>query len=355
VLKYFLSFTFLLSALQIATAQSKLTYRGGAMVGFLAPHHPEMAYLVNGHSKGLQADLAWKTDGSKDWHHAFNFPTWGLTFNAYDLSSPYLGSAASARLFIDLPLNPKKSLSFKMSIGGGYVEKPFDLDDNYLNTSIGSFVNSALSVELLTRIGLSEKLSLKPGLGIHHFSNAAIQLPNSGLNLVMVKLAMEYDPGTFQTPVREKRALAKKYNAIYVGASAGAKRILPIGGKLYLAGNVFGIWQRRVSQKSSIGAELGLSYNSSLQDRDTDSGVSNDPADNYRPYLLASYQLHFEPFGLRFQGGSYLFPKFKDDGLIFLRYHLLYNLSQYQVFVGLKSHFAKADHFEVGMAYKLTK
>jgi hypothetical protein len=355
VLRRFFPVILLILACSQLFAQSKLTYRAGAMAGFLAPHHPEIAYLVNDHTKGLQADLAWKTDGSKDWHHAFNFPTWGLTFNAYDLSSPYLGSAASARLFIDLPLNPKKTLSFKMSIGGGYVEKPFDLDDNYLNTSIGSLVNSALSFELMSRITLSEKFALIPGFGIHHFSNGALQLPNSGINLVMLKLVLEYDPGNFQTPEREKRPLTEKYNEIFVGASAGAKRILPIGGKLYFAGNVFGIWQRRISQKSSIGAELGLNYNSSLQDRTTDNGRSTDPADNYRPYLLALYQLHFDPFGLRFQGGSYLFPKFKDDGLIFLRYHLLYNMEQYQIFFGLKSHFAKADHFELGIAYKLTK
>ncbi len=331
-------------------------YGAGAMGGFLMPHHGDIAYLQRGHVKAFEVEIAKTPDGSKDWHHYFNFPTWGFSFDGYDLASEYVGKGASARIFFDLPFVEQRSFGLKLGIGGSYVEKPFDKDANIHNSAVGSTLNTALAFELYGRIKLTESVALKPGLALHHFSNGAIKLPNSGLNYALLKLLMVYAPNDFSTPGRLNPEWAGSKAEWRVGSSFGAKEVQPIGGGKYFVYSLFGIWQKRISPKSSFGADLGYTYNASLENRITDDNSSSgNNADNYRAYIAALYQLHFDPFGIRFEAGSYIAPRFKDDGMIFLRYHLLYNLNRYQVFFGLKSHFAKADHFELGLNYKLNK
>lgn len=322
------------------------------MYGVFLPHHPEIEYLVGGHIASLELEVAFATDGSEPWHHAFNFPSWGFDANVYDLSSPYLGKSAATRIFYDLPITRSRSIGLKMGIGIGYIEKPFDKDNNFHNSAIGSTLNAALALNVYGKIPLSRKWVLKPGIAIHHMSNGAIKMPNSGINLALLNLMISYDPKGFETPTRREIPFTPKPGYLMLGASYGAKEIYPIGGQLYNVVNIFGMYQKRVSPKSSIGGELGLNYNASLSHRvDEEGETAGEAADNYRAFIAGLYQLHFDPFGIRFEAGSYIAPNYKGDGLIFFRYHLLYNLDPIQVFFGLKSHFAKADNFELGLGY----
>lgn len=318
------------------------------------PHHPNMAYLVDGHITALEAEIGFITDGSKPWHNAYNFPSWGFTLNAYNLQSPHLGYASAARIFYDLPLTRNKALGLKMGMGVAYVEKPFDLETNFHNSAIGSHFNAAIGLSLYGRISLSDNWLLKPGISIHHFSNGALTLPNTGINLALLKLLFTYSPSGYAAPQRVEKPFPKENGEWLVGSSFGVKQIAPIGSKRYGVANAFGIWQKRATEKSTLGAELGLNYNASLAHRDVESEkASEKTADNFRAYIAGMYQLNFDPIAIRLQVGSYIFPSFEADGMIFFRYHLVYTVNRWQVFVGLKSHFAKADNGEIGLAYKI--
>ena len=332
----------------------RATFSIAPMAGIIMPHHPNMQYLVDGHIPALELEIGFITDGSKPWHHAYNFPSWGFAVNAYNLQSPHLGYAGAARIFYDLPLTRNKSLGLKMGFGAAYIEKPFDLENNFHNSAIGSHINVSLALSLYGRISLSDQWLLKPGIGIHHFSNGAMTLPNTGINLAMLKLLFTYSPTGFKTPHRIEEPFLKQRGEFLVGSSFGAKQIPPIGSKRYGVANLFGIWQKRISKKSGFGAELGLNYNASLEHRDVGPvKASNQSADNYRAYIAGLYELNFDPIAIRLQVGSYIFPNFDADGMIFFRYHLVYKTVRWQVFTGLKSHFAKADNIEIGLAYKL--
>ena len=332
----------------------RATFSIAPMGGVILPHHPNMQYLVTGHIPGVEFELAFTTDGSKTWHHAYNFPSWGLSLNGYDLQSPYLGNAAALRIFYDLPLSRNRMLGLKMGLGVAYLENAFDLNDNFYNSAIGSHGNVALGLNLYSRLKLSQNWILKPGIGIHHFSNGALTLPNTGINIAMLKLLLTYSPTGFETPRRIEKPFEKTKLEFLSGTSVGIKQIAPIGSKRHAVANIFAIAQKRATEKSTFGAEFGVNYNSSLEHRHV--GVekaSENSADNYRVYLSGLYQLNFDPLAVRFQVGTYLFPRFEADGMIFFRYHVVYNFNRWQAFIGLKSHYAKADNGELGIAYKL--
>ncbi len=313
-----------------------------------------MHYLVSGHIRSLEMSAMKRTNGSKDWHHWFNFPSRGVQINVFDLGSPHLGIGASALFALDLGLDPHKRVHLNMGFGLGYIQKPFDAETNFQNPAIGSSYNAAVSLGIHTEISLPGRLLLKPGIGIHHFSNGAFKIPNSGINLALLKLILAYDAAPAKLPARQNPEFDKPAAAIYAGSSFGLKEALPVGSGKFVVVNIFGTWAKRVSRKTELGVEAGLNYNESLAHRITDRGpTTGKSADNFRAYIAGQYMLLLDPFAVRFQAGSYIAPAFKDDGLIFFRYHLVYQLEKFQVFAGLKSHFAKADNAEVGIAYKI--
>lgn len=329
-------------------------YTAGIFAGSLIPHHDDMAYLPRERLRSLELTLSQTADGSKDWHHYFNFPDWGFTLNLYDFGSPYVGHGAAAKIFFDLPLDRKRLFGLKLAIGAGYISKPFDMEDNIHNSAIGSHFNAALSAEGYVDIRLGDRWNLRPGLGLHHFSNGAFKMPNSGINLAGLRLALTYTPAPVPLPDRKSPPLTGPRSSFFVGGSGGAKEIKPTGGPKYAVVNLFGVWAYRVSPKSSLGAEAGLNYNESLRHRLADIGKPpGRKANNYRPYLALLYQLHFSPLIIRFQVGGYIAPVFRQDGDVFLRYHLAYNWQKWQIFGGLKSHYAQADNIEFGIAYRL--
>lgn len=343
-----------------AAAQPETWLEAGAMGGFLMPHHNDMLLLVDGHARGVEAAFHFGTDGSRDWHHAFNFPTWGVSAGWYDLASDLLGQSAHLNLFTDLPLDRGRRYSLMMGIGGGYITRPFDEVSNFQNGAIGSHLNAALEMSAYRRWDLGSRLRLRAGIGIRHFSNGAMRAPNSGINVAVASVRIMHrwpgssaDPSPAALPERKKITLDQKPWTFYTGLSGGLKEVLPIGGPMYGAVNLFASAQKPISAKSSWGFELGLNHNASLRHRTREVGGEPASTENLRAYAAAQYLLHFGVLSLRLQAGSYLFPTFRGDGLIFFRYHLVYEKARWQGFLGLKSHFAKADHPELGIAYRI--
>ncbi len=322
--------------------------------GFLMPHHPEMAYLIAGHTPMADLTISKRVSGEKDWHHYFNFPSYGLTLAGYDLVSPYLGNAYAARWFIDLPLDKSRLLRLKMDLGAGYITEPFSVEENIHNSAIGSYLNASLALKLYGAFPITKHVQAGVGIGVHHFSNGAFKMPNSGINLAMGEVSLKYTLSP-ELPERDAPELkADKNWHFFAGGSYGIKEIPPNGGEKYNVINIYGQALKRISPKSSLGGELGVNYNESLRERSNQkeegSGTSSE---NYRLYIAGTHQLHFDPLGLRFQLGAYIAPEFELDSPIFLRYHLYHDIGNLQAFVGLKSHFAKADNIEVGINYRV--
>lgn len=326
---------------------------GGAVAGVLLPHHSEMRYLVDGHIKSAELNIHLRTDGTKDWHHWYNFPTWGISLNYFDFSTDLLGWGTSAIFGVGLDLDQKKRIQLKMGVGGGYIDRPFNLDENFQQTAIGSHINASLSMGLHTTIRISDHWELQPGLTIHHFSNGAFKVPNSGINMALLKLIVAYDGSGGINPEREEKKPEANQASLFFGSTFGFKQTAPFYNTRYFAMNVFTTWQKRLTPKTSLGGEFGMNYNASNMARHEERKKPVQPGDNYRAFLGVHHMLHFDPFAFRFQVGGYLWPSFEEDGLIFFRYHLVYQMEKMNFFVGLKSHFAKADHAELGLAYRI--
>lgn len=323
--------------------------------GFLIPHHEVMNYMIRDHTTCVELAVGVQTDGSKSWHRVFNYPRYGAIASYWEFGSAYLGRGAGLMAFMDFPLEPSRSLFLRSGLGFGLVEKPFDLEDNLYNSAIGSPLNATIKLELTGRIVILPWLAVRPGIGIHHFSNGAFTKPNKGINIASANVTLEFFGGPNRMPQKPVVfKMPERRNTFRGGASLGLKQ-LHIEGKRYLVVDAFGLFMRRISPKSSVGIQAGVIFNESIADAmAAKNQLSTDKTDYLRPYLAPSYMLHFGRFGLMLQAGGYLYNAYQVDGNIFLRYQLHYELNQkWNIFGGLKSHYAKADNIEIGTSFTL--
>ena len=321
--------------------------------GFVVPHHDYMNHYIDGHVTGIAGAALWETDGSKDWHHYFNFPHWGFTLQHDRLPTDTLGNSTSLFFHNVLPLDRQRKVELGLGIGANYFSQPFDLEENPKNNAIGSHVNCALQIYLGWRIPVSRKLELKPKVSISHASNGAFQAPNLGVNVAALSLSIGFRTDTSRVPARLKPEFDKT-PVWMAGFLAGAKEYAPPGSGRFAV--VSALVQRlsRISGKSSLGIAADVSYNaghySELEKADDE---PSSRLSTLRLGLGGVWMLHFGKISLATTIGAYPYTRFPRDGRIFNRYTLIYDLNgNLTINAGLKSHFANADHVEVGMYYK---
>src|SRR5690606_34650250 len=70
--------------------------------------------------------------------------------------------------------------------------------------------------------------------------------------------------------------------------------------------------------------------------------------------VFAGYEMHFDRLSLEGNVGVYIYDKYKENGALYQRLGLRYYATKnWFATMSLKTHFAKAEAFELGIGYKL--
>ncbi|MDZ4752767.1 MAG: acyloxyacyl hydrolase [Flavobacteriales bacterium] len=347
--------------------------------GFIAPHTSQMEHLIQGHSRGIQASCLWSSKGNQSWEKTYNYPDTGADlFVNYTGNSKQLGTQVMGTFFIDLPLNkmhflPSVDLTDEtysepwhklgLGIGLGYTSKIWDLESNRQANVIGSKINAALVLQYKLDLFKTDHFSIHSGLRISHYSNGSMQLPNLGTNNISLfaamsfqntsarKLSYQYTIG--HESLTNDSLLADRGFSSTLGFSMGLKEIPPPYGKKFTTYSLTYLIDKRISRKSSLGIGADIFRNASigvlLERRDN----NESQIDIFQSGLLLSYTMHFNNFEMKIQQGFYIIDKWKDNGFLYHRFGLRYLIDQkWFLHLMLKTHFAKADHGELGFGYR---
>lgn len=333
-----------------------------AYYGYIVPHRAEMQHLVQGHSFGGSLQYLKKLTGEKPWHYFYNFPEIGgeLTF-VNTGNAQQLGNQISSSFLLKLPLN-KFNLSteskFKhylnLGIGLGYSTKIWDLKENTQALVLGSHFNASVILHYEAALWTRSKYQVTMGLRIHHFSNGAFQLPNLGTNNISISTGFRFleNKSNGTTPPEPK---SFKEWRTYISMVGGLKEISPPTGKKYGSYTLSFLQERRVNYKSAFGLGIDAMYSSSikaLRERLENTTVSF--GETMQLGMVFSYNMFFNEFQLKIQQGVYLLHPFGGDGSLYHRVALRYPIAKnLHAHLGLKTHFAKADHAEFGLVYQL--
>jgi len=345
---------------QIDTVLSPGKWSIGASVhrGFIIAHRSAIVHLQDRHPSELELSYLKTADGSKEWHHNYNHPQYGLGYKFFDFGNDReLGYGHSLFGQIIYPMIKKNRLrlGLKLGVGVGYVEKPFNSIDNYKNLAIGSNLNGYVNTGIQFRFLSKNKLQFNAGIDFAHFSNGSIRKPNLGINLPSINFGVIYFPGEalLNNTAFEK---SPKRKAHFSGITAFAiKDLFPPGGPRYFVNILHLHYDHPIKKKGFLGGGLEFILDRSLYKQLEDEKLPNNKLiDVLRSGIFVSAGINMGPWDGFLQVGTYTYDQLKLDGNIYNRLLLRYAFSKH-VFtsLGLKSHYGRADYFEFGIGYKL--
>ncbi|MBX9853216.1 MAG: acyloxyacyl hydrolase [Cytophagaceae bacterium] len=335
--------------------------------GFVMKHSINMAHLANQRPQGLEIDLYKQTTGIKNWQCYHNFPMIGYSFQYFHLDPKKpLGDMYSAIIYYSQKfLKSKKTFfSYRIGMGAGYVERRFDLKTNYYNNLISSRINYALNGRLSFTWKIQPKVILSTGIGILHFSNGAMKVPNLGINIPSFHIGLgiyldktedsvyigDHSDIWFDTGTR--RAYGEYH--IYANLAGGFKQVYPVEGKSWPISTLSLYTSKHVNHRSELSIGTDVFYDGSNK-------VALDTLPNpknikyFKWGINIGHEYLIDRVSLLTQFGVYLYDPLRLDKRIYQRVALKYSLPHTPLFLsmGLKTHLGQADFVEWGVGIKL--
>ncbi|MFN3969093.1 acyloxyacyl hydrolase [Flavobacterium sp.] len=331
--------------------------------GNILPHTEDMYHLVNGHPKGFMVSLVNRTDGSKEWHRAYNYPDYGGYFLYQDFKSEALGQNYAVGALYNFYFW-KRRLQLKLSQGIAYTTNPYDKVENSRNKAFGSKFMGNTNIGLAyDHQNLFKNIGFQAGLLFTHYSNGRVKSPNSGINTYVLNLGVSYnfaddlkrevDTTTVQKSYKEPI----HYNFV-LRTGINENPIIRSGQFPFYHIGFYA--DKRLNRKSALqlGAELFLT--NSIQEYIKYYSVAY-PEDNIdantdykRIGIFIGHELLINRISLEAQIGYYAYQPFKKDIPIYDRVGIKYYFTK-KIFGGftIKTHLFLAEALEFGIGYRL--
>jgi len=350
-------------------AQNGLTSHPGWQIkpvlnkGFIMIHRASIGHLVRGYPELVELNISKPTLGNKLWHHENNFPDVGLSINVMDFKNKeVLGYAFTLAPYVEIPLNAdNKRLTPHLRIvwGASYLTKKFDISQNSKNIAIGTHVNAFVQFRCFFVKFVGNNLSLEPGLTFTHYSNGNYNDPNLGLNVVSLSLGINFQGARAReiskSKVNDTLGLTKrKSNELLCLMSVGRNQH-NVGDKIQTTRVLSLSYTKRVRNTHSFMAGSDLFYDDLYIDL---LGKKNYPivstVDKFRAAIKLGYAYHIGDISLPIEIGYYAFQRYNADGPIVSRLGVRYTHKKgLTLMFGLRTHYAIAYNFELGIGYRL--
>jgi hypothetical protein len=287
-------------------------YQAGMVLGtndFLKGDNQAGQPIDSFHS--IRLEFGWQTDGSKNWHHSYNFPSYGIGIYGADyFNDEELGKPTSLYGFYVWPLSrsPRWKFNFELAFGFTNNWEPYDPVNNPQNVAMGLGRSVHIEVGANAEYRLADRWSLIGGITGTHFSNGGTQRPNHGINQIGPILFVKYDTDTpVQPPARRHIGDYPDDWDLTVTGSAG-KRNLNLEftdpdmredylNRSYFIGNLTVGLGRRFAFKSRYVFGLDLGYDESVSDLikldafNNGLNASGSTGDNFELALFGGYEL----------------------------------------------------------------
>lgn len=329
--------------------------------GFMITHSPIMEYVSDQHFNKSELVIEKQLNGSKDWHERYGFPHAGISISHYNFEKKeFFGEAYSISAYYSFPFLKKNSLSIclRPSAGAGWIQTPFDINDNFKNVAIGSRLNIYVSLLAEAEWFLSDQWGVSFGVDFSHFSNTGFKYPNLGINLPNATIGLKHQFGKNSLIHKtEKEPSPAKLTSDFLQFrwGNGITENHPVGGPKFVASALSIEWEKELNFKSSVGAGVDFFYNPGQKAKLAQDSIFIDGGwENLQIGLSLHHLLNFGKLGLGVKAGAYV--KKKDNELnnfyqeVYGQHPIWKNWS---VIVSMKTHLLKAEYLIYGVKYSL--
>ncbi len=331
--------------------------------GSILEHTKKLSHLIEQRPYFFEIAFSKTADGHQLWHHENQFPNYGLLINYQNLGNPRrLGSALATSIFFELNLHKLQNFfNMKLRFAGGlaYLTKRFDLYENHKNIALSSHVNVFVALRWSFFIKMNSHLFLIPNLQFSHVSNGRYKVPNLGINTVYPNIGFQYQiQKTERKTVTDSSYQKNSKNEIYLWFGYGRNQEYPPGTKSFSNYTLSGTYFWNIKNRHQLGIGLDVYQEPSLNIRTQNvEWITNYYFKNgLSGGLKMAYAFNYGRWILPIEYGYYLFSGVNQfpNGMHFHRIGLRYYHKKHWVTsFTLKSHFAVAYHFDLGLGYRI--
>ncbi len=333
--------------------------------GILASKEARETAFQSAYYNGVNLKVGWRIQKSDDQYFAlYNNPIYGVGLYSSTFNTDIIGSPYAIYGFVQTPFgnlaNKRWAFDYRIGLGISGNFNPYDEETNPLNQVIGAKNNVFIDFGLRTQYKLSPKWRAGLGLAFHHFSNGAMRLPNSGVNLIPLTASITYQPHA-ETVLPDKRDIRSYERNIYyhINYGIGWKQLERDIDTRFLKTTLSAYASAHVSHKWRMGGGLDLFYSES-GNSDQIAGDKSGTLSAKLSYGPSFYLAHVLNRNLVLNGnvGYYLHKQYFNGEItrIFLRagarYYVYKNIN---AGVSIKAHKGKADFIEWTVGYTFNR
>ncbi len=322
-------------------------------IGFVLPHGSSMRHLVQGHAKTIELDFSSEIKGfDKQWYSSLSKPRQGIAF--YHMNSgntKEIGSISALYGYIDFPIFRSKSWLNYLKFGSGisYVQNHFDITQNYRNVAIGSSFNMGFVFAYHIERSFN-KFRIGTGFSVVHSSSGAYRLPNLGLNTPSFDITLKYQVNSIRTKTVILNDSLDSNIHFDVLLSSGIRSTDVLNKRKRMVHTFQFDARKKNYHVFGYNGGIDVFYNEAIAFLDEDAST-NSPIIQLGAKIGVDLILDNKTIYL--QMGKYLLNESNKDGGFYHRFggrmvireRVIANFS-------LKTHFAKADYFEIGIGYR---
>ncbi len=230
----------------------------------------------------MNFEIAWQTDGSKDWHAYYKNFHYGLgLFYGHFNYSKNIGNPFGIYSFMGFTPLEKERFSLKTEIALGF-SGPWQhySKENFYNVAVSTTIECYAHARLSAYYRLRDNWLGGLSASFTHFSNGTMARPNKGLNILTPALSVSYQPQIIKNFKSTKHIdFTEKWNTfinIY-GAMKGTfvdyndpNKHLPdtimtdTARSSYFIGGIQLRYQKHFAFQHSLGLGLDISYNATI-------------------------------------------------------------------------------------------
>jgi hypothetical protein len=322
--------------------------------GFLLAHTADVENL-SAHVYGIALQYTSQPLEGRNWTKCYKRPKVGVNAFYMNLGLPQLTGEVYAimpNFEVSLLDRPRSEIGLRFGTGLGYVTKSFDVFRNRRNIAIGSHVNGAIQIMFFYNKNWKH-LIFKSGLGITHFSNASVRVPNLGINMPTLFAGLHY---IFPDKIRKPFSTdsIRQFPLEVFLAIAFNERSL-VQPRQFVIGHAAFLGEKRLSiiRRWHWGGDIFLDKTHQFMTKKGEPLTGLKPKEMTEIGLRAGLVWRVARLDLSGDIGFYLYKPSKNKAFTYQMVGIKYHCTQrFFLQTNLKVHFATADFVEWGLGYK---
>jgi hypothetical protein len=365
---YGISTSFPLKAGDRSGAIGRYSIEANYQLGRIIPHNSKFGATVTGYTNSAELSFYKQTLGEKAWQRKLHYPELGGAFVfVHNANQSTFGNVYMVLAIAKFWIVRSQYVDFYIRVGTGlaFVPRHFNPISNPENNVIGSTVNSADQIRLGLDFKPSPQVHLTLGVNLTHYSNAATQRPNLGVNVPALSVGVRYFPKVSTRFKYNRSRVPKpwKKNEVMVKFGIAYTEMFTSGGPKYL----HYIGTINYARYTSITNKILGGLSAEFSQGEHDFALLGDKHEKYNPTaralklsVFAGDEILLGRVGLFFMAGAYVFNPNKVTP-VYAKLGLNYyfpdfgknNSTRFFIGTNLKTHFLIAQYYEIntGIAF----